>query len=424
MNEAANSTFELLGLSLLLGLLVGLQRQHSASPLAGLRTFPLISVLGTLAAVMDSLSPTGDWLVPCGLLGLAGVIGVSKAYQLRSEKTDFGITTETTAILMYVLGAYVVLGDRLVAVAVAGGAAVLLQFKAELHGISNKLGDEDLRAIMTFVLISFVVLPILPRHTFDLPAPLDVLNPFEIWMMVVLMVGISLGGYLIYKFMGRNAGILLGGLLGGAISSTATTLSCARRATDAASAVYPATVILMIASTVALLRAILEVCIVAPSHRGALALPVGVMMTAAAATSLLVWLRVRRSQEELPQHRNPTELRSALVFAGLYSGVLVALSAAKSYVGGFGLYAVAVISGLTDMDAITLSAARLVETGPADGGIESSVGWRIIITAAMTNLCFKWILVWLFGPLRFAKFIALLFAVPITVGAAVLWLWT
>ena len=139
------------------------------------------------------------------------------------------MTTEVAILVMYVVGAYLVVGERMVAVAVGATVAVLLQFKPELHGIAARLGDQDLRAIMTFALITCIILPVLPNTTYEVVSPLDVLNPFEIWMMVVLMVGISLTGYLVYKFFGRNAGILLGGVLGGAVSSTATTLSYAKR---------------------------------------------------------------------------------------------------------------------------------------------------------------------------------------------------
>ena len=125
----------------------------------------------------------------------------------------------------------------MVAVAVGGTVAVLLQFKPELHGIAEKLGDEDLRAIMQFVLISCIILPILPNEQFGLshlfpqfPAELDVFNPYFTWLMVVLIVGMSLGGYILYKFLGQNAGIFLGGVLGGIISSTAATVSYSRQA--------------------------------------------------------------------------------------------------------------------------------------------------------------------------------------------------
>jgi uncharacterized membrane protein (DUF4010 family) len=256
---------------------------------------------------------------------------------------------------------------------------------------------------MTFALITCIILPILPNTTYKLVPPLNVLNPFEIWTMVVLMVGISLGGYLTYKFLGRTAGVLLGGLLGGAISSTATTVTYARRSGESEDSSRLATVVVAIASAVVYLRVIVEI--------------------ASALTAAIAWLRIRHAAEEMPEQRNPTELKSALAFASLYAGVLLALTAAKTYLGGQGLYGVAVLSGLTDMDAITLSVSRLVGLDPQRGGIEPAQAWRLIVLATMANLLFKWTMCLLIGRRRFAWEIGALFAMPLIAGGLLLWLW-
>jgi uncharacterized membrane protein (DUF4010 family) len=273
------------------------------------------------------------------------------------------------------------------------------------------------------VLITCIILPVLPNANYELASPLNVLNPFEIWTMVVLMVGISLGGYLTYKFLGRSAGILLGGLLGGAISSTATTVSYARRCRVNPETTRLAAVVVVIASTVVYARVIIEICLVARQYVSTLVPPIGLMMGASAATAGLMWLQIRRTCETMPPQHNPTELRSALLFAGLYAGVLMALAATETYLGGQGLYVVAVLSGLTDMDAITLSTARLVGVDPERGGIEPTQGWRLIVLATMANLFFKWMMCAAIGQSRLAWHVGLLFAAPITVGAALLWFW-
>jgi len=423
MDDSTRLIFEQLGISLGLGLLVGLQRQRSQSQIAGLRTFPLITLLGTLAAVLDRSQPHGGWIVPVGFLGLVVIVVVSNVYQLRRKQPDFGMTTEVAILLMYLVGAYLVFGDRIVAVAVGAGVAILLQFKPELHGIAERLGDEDLRAIMTFALITCIVLPVLPNQTYDLVEPLDVLNPFEIWLMVVLMVGISLGGYLVYKFLGRNAGIMLGGLLGGAISSTATTLSYAKRARTSPASARLAALVIFVASTVVYVRVMLEISLVAPRHVDQLFPPIVVLMVASAVAAGAFWLRVQRSTEDMPEQKNPTELKSALVFAALYAGVLMALSAAKTYLGGQGLYVVAILSGLTDMDAITLSTSRMVRRGTADGGIEAATGWRLIVVATMSNLVFKWGMALAIGRVRLAWRVGVLFGVPMIAGVLLLCFW-
>lgn len=423
MPPSAPEIFENLGISLVLGLLVGLQRQHIASPIAGFRTFPLIALLGTLAATFDTTRGDAFGMAAVGFLALAAIVVVTKAYELRRGEGDPGITTEAAILLIYLVGAYLVHGDRIVAIAVGAGTAVLLQFKPELHGLAARLGDEDLRAIMTFVLITCVVLPVLPNTTYDLAVPLNVLNPFEIWMMVVLMVGITLGSYLLYKFLGRDTGLLLGGLLGGAISSTATTMSHARRTRDSAESEHLSSVIIVIASTVVFARVMLEIAVVAPRHFSALASPIAIMMGSSLLPAGWMWLRVRSSTAQMPPQKNPTELRSALLFAVLYAGVLMGLAAAKLYAGGLGMFAVAAISGLTDLDALTLSTSRLVGLPGETGGITASQGWRLIALAGVSNLCFKWFLCLSLGSWHFAARIGLIFAIPAMTGLLLIGLW-
>ena len=425
MSESSRLIFEQLGISLALGLLVGLQRQRTESLIAGVRTFPLITILGTLAATLDGLSPAaGGWIVPAGLLSLAAVVVVSYIYRFQRDHSGLGMTTEAALLLMYLVGAYIVRGDPIAAIAVGAGVAVLLQFKPELHGVASRLADDDVSAIMTFALITCIILPVITNTTYDLIPPLNVLNPFQIWLMVVLMVGISLGGYLAYKFFGRNVGVLLSGLLGGLISSTATTISYARRSRVHLQTIPLAATVVVLASTVAYVRVLLEIAVVAPKHIGELTPPIAVMMATSALTAAVMLWRVPGGPDEMPPQKNPTELRAALAFAGLYGGVLMALSAAQTFIGEQALYGVAILSGMTDMDAITLSTARLVQLGPVQGGIDPSTGWRLIIVATMANYFFKYAICLLAGSPKMAWLVAGLFAVPSLIGVLLLVLWS
>ena len=198
-----------LAIALGLGLIVGLQRESAESKLAGLRTFPLVTLLGAVCALLSRAA--GGWVLAAGLLGVAAATAMGNAARLRRPDADPGITTEIALLLMYGLGAYTVLGHRAVAVVLGGTVAVLLHFKAELHGLVARLGDRDLRAIMQFVLLALVVLPVLPDETFG---PFAVFNPREMWLMAVLIVGLSLAGYIALKFFGENAGIVAGGAPG------------------------------------------------------------------------------------------------------------------------------------------------------------------------------------------------------------------
>ena len=413
--------FEQLGISVLLGLLVGVQREHAASGIAGMRTFPLVTVLGTLSALMaDDL---GVWIVPAALLGVVAVIMAGHLLQLRQTELHSGTTTDMAMLVMFAVGAYLVVGPMVVAVAVGGGVAVLLQFKGELHGIARKLGDEDLRAIMQFVLISCIILPVLPNENFG-PSKLfglssnalDVFNPFETWLMVVLIVGMSLGGYIVYKFFGGNAGILLGGVLGGAISSTATTVSYSQQAKDNFLDRRIAAIVIMIASTISFVRVLIAVSIVSPDFLMKVSGPMGILMGLTFLPALLIWFWNRKQPKAMPEQKNPTQMKSALVFGAMYVGVLISLAAAKQFIGGGGLYLVAGLSGLTEMDAITLSTARMSLNDPT----VMADGWRLIVMAAMSNMVSKSIIAGLLGGWGLFVQIVILFAIPMAGGAAIL----
>ncbi|MGD0516461.1 MAG: MgtC/SapB family protein [Thermoguttaceae bacterium] len=417
-----SSIFQQLGISVLLGLLVGLQREHAASGIAGMRTFPLITVLGTLSALLADY--LGAWIVPAAMLGVVAVIMAGHLPQLRQTEPHTGTTTDVAMLVMFAVGAYLAVGPMVVAVAVGGGVAVLLQFKGELHGIAKKLGDEDLRAIMQFVLISCIILPVLPDQNFG-PShflgfakhELDVFNPFETWLMVVLIVGMSLGGYIVYKFFGGNAGILLGGVLGGAISSTATTVSYAQQAKDNFIDRRAAAIVIMIASTVSYVRVLIAVLVVSPDFLPKVSSPVGIMMGLTFLPAVIIWLCNRKHPKPMPEQKNPTQMKSALVFGAMYVGVLFALAAAKQFIGGGGLYLVAGLSGLTEMDAITLSTARM---SLADQTIMTTVGWRLIVVAAMANMVSKSMLAGLLGGRDLFRQILILFAAALAGGAAML----
>jgi uncharacterized membrane protein (DUF4010 family) len=416
-----SSIFQQLGISVLLGLLVGLQREHAASGIAGMRTFPLITVLGTLSALLAEY--LGVWIVPAALLGVVAVIMAGHLLQLCQAEPHTGTTTDMAMLVMFAVGAYLAVGPMVVAVAVGGGVAVLLQFKGELHGIAKKLGDEDLRAIMQFVLISCIILPVLPDRNFG-PSKflgfakhqLDVFNPFETWLMVVLIVGMSLGGYIVYKFFGGNAGILLGGVLGGAISSTATTVSYSQQAKDNFIDRRAAAIVIMIASTVSFVRVLIAVLVVSPDFLPKVSGPVGILMGLTFLPAAIIWLCNRKQPKPMPEQQNPTQMKSALVFGAMYVGVLFALAAAKQFIGGGGLYLVAGLSGLTEMDAITLSTARMSLTDPTI----MLNGWRMIVIAAMANMVSKSMIAGLLGGRDLLKQILILFATALAGGAAML----
>jgi uncharacterized membrane protein (DUF4010 family) len=409
-----NQLFLHLGVSLGLGVLVGLQRQRVESELAGIRTFPLITLLGTICALMSL--ELGGWILAAGFVALALLVLSANRAKLQAGHADPGMTTEVAILLMYGIGAYIVLGELAVAVALGGAVVILLHLKQPLHRLVEKIGEKDLHAIMQLALISLVILPVLPNRAFG---PFNVLNPFQIWLMVVLIVSISLAAYVAYKLFGENAGTLLAGLLGGAISSTATTVSFARRTRSTPDAANVAAVVIMIASAVSFARVILEVALVAPRALHVIAPPLAAQLILITVLAAMMWPFARRQAMALQEPSNPAELKSALIFGALYAIIIFGVAATKHYLGDRGLYVAAVVSGLTDMDAITLSTAQLVKADRLGAGL----AWRVILIAAVANTLFKGAMVLALGHPRLGWRIAALFAAVSAGGAALLLFW-
>jgi uncharacterized membrane protein (DUF4010 family) len=407
-----SDVFVRLAIALGLGLLVGLQRERSEGHLAGFRTFALIA-LGGFSAGLLLEHGAGPWPLALGALAL---IALLVAENVRLAPRDSGTTTEVAALLLYLVGALLALGAVPVAVVLGGLLAVLLQFKEPLHGFAGRLSDADLRAVAQIALIGLVILPVLPDRSYG---PYDVLNPFEIWLVVVLIVGISLASYLVYRLIGARSGTLIGGLLGGLISSTATTASHARRAAAREEQAGAASLVILIASAVVIPRLLLEVSAVAPAALAALAPPLCAFGAVSLALSALCLALLRDEPAAVLEPENPAELRAALAFGALYGLVLLAVAAARDAFGGTGLFAVAAISGLTDVDAITLSTAHLVGRGTVD----ASTGWRAILIAALANLLFKAGIVALVGGAPLLRRVAPPFTAAFAAGLAILWLW-
>jgi uncharacterized membrane protein (DUF4010 family) len=405
--------FRQLAVAVGLGLLVGLQRERAAVRLAGIRTFALVTLLGTLTA---QLTPAlGAWVVAAALLGLAALIVGGNLLKLRDGDgpVDPGQTTEVAMLVMFGVGAFVVLGSTAVAVAVGGGVAVLLHLKPQMHGLARRIGEDDFRAMMQFALISLVILPALPDRTFG---PYQVLNPRQIWLMVVLVVGMGLAGYVAYKLLGQRRGALVAGVLGGLVSSTATTVAYARRSREEAAASAAAAVVVVLAAGTVFVRVLFEIAVVAPGFfrvaAGRLLPLLGLFALAAA----LFWIRRDDAGAPLPPQENPTQLRPALLFGLAYAVVLLAAAVARERFGGGGLFVVAALSGLTDVDAITLSTCQMVNTAR----VEPDDAWRLILVATLANLLFKGAAIAALGHRRLLVPVAGAFAAALALGGLLL----
>jgi len=403
-----------LGTALGLGLLVGLQREWVRDKVAGIRTFALIGLFGGLSGVLGLAY--GGWLVAAGLLGCAAILIAGHLAALQEGDPDTGLTTEIAVMVVFLIGVIAVHGQHLIAVTCAGTVMVLLQSKKSLHGIVHRIGEDDLREIARLVLIGLVILPLLPNREMGY---LGVLNPFKVWLMVVLIVGMSLAAYLAGKFLGGTKGSIFAGILGGMISSTATAASVSRRSKAEGTASLPLAAIVLTASAVVFVRVIAEMIVAAPGHLHALLPPMAAMLVW---TGIVAWVTHRaaiKSGEKPGEESPPSELKGAVMFGLLYVAVLYGVAIAREHFGTAGLYVVAGISGLTDMDAITLSTSGLV----AAGDVDPKTGWRVILVGGMANLVFKAGLAAVLGAKEYVRPTLIGFAAGIAGGLAILFLW-
>lgn len=405
--------FRDLGIALAAGFLVGLQREWAEKKVAGIRTFPLITLFGALCGVAADRSG-GLWILAAGLLAVALMFWVGNRIKIEEGAADPGLTTEFAGLVMYLVGVLVMLGGAPIAVVTAGLTAVLLHWKIPLHRLAGRLGTDDFRAIIRLVIIAMIILPLLPNRAYG---PYGVLNPFKIWLMVVLIVGISMAAYVAQRLLGRRVGTLLAGLLGGMISSTATTVSYARRSRRGESSA--AALVILLASTVVFVRVLIEIAVVAPSLLPTVGPPLGAMMLLMTAICAVTLFAARASHGPPESEKPPSDLWAAVIFGILYAAVLFGVAAVKENFGEPAMYIVAGLSGLTDMDAITLSTAQLMKAQT----IETEVGWRLILVGAIANLAFKAAAVAALGSRELRIRATLLLGLSMACGIALLFLW-
>jgi uncharacterized membrane protein (DUF4010 family) len=399
-----------------IGLLMGLERERAHAGGPGLRSFALVALAGATAALLARASNSA-W--PIGAAMLA-VTAVAAANLLRAPQNDTapGMTTNAALLLCFLLGALAAHGHGELAASLGVAATALLYFRPELHGFSQRLSATEMRAILQFAAVAFLVLPLLPDATWD---PWAVLNPFRVGLLVVLISGLSLAGYAALKLFDHRQAVLAMGLLGGAVSSTATTLAFSRHARDETIPVAAAALIVSLANLTVLVRIAVIAIAAAPALLPQLAPVLGTALLAGLLLPLRAWLGLR-SMPTRPEMevKNPADLRTALSFAALFAIVLVITAVANDALGTTGLYAVATVSGLTDVDAISLSAMQMT----AQGRIEAGSAVIAIGIAYAANLMFKLGVVGVIGGRSMLRDVAANFACVLSglVAGMLLWL--
>lgn len=414
--------FYRLALALAIGLLLGLERgwharrEAEGDRVAGLRTFALSGLLG---GVCGWLAQHAGPIV-LGLAFMALTILVATSYWVQNRKPDeddLGLTTEIALLLAFALGAAALLGDTSAAAAAAVAGTALLSLKETLHGWLSRIGRSELFALLQLAVISVIVLPVLPRRGFG---PGEILNPYEIWWAVVLVAGISFLGYIAMRVAGPRVGAMITGLFGGLASSTSTTIALSRLVRGDHRLGPTLAVGAVLAGSVTFLRVLVLGMAFSPALLPALLPPLGIMAAVGFIGAGLLALTAGRKLEAEPRLdglKNPMALGTALSFGAVLVIILLATHYLSLWFGEGGVYAVAAMSGLSDVDALTISVARLSREDLA-----ISVAAKAIFLAVSVNTIVKAAIAIFVGGTQFGLRVLAVYCAVLAAGLAALWL--
>lgn len=406
-----------LGLALIIGLLVGLERgwrerdEPAGSRTAGIRTYGLSGFLGgALAAVADALD--SGMILAAGFLAFAVVFAWFKARELEREE-EYSVTSVVAALGVFALGALAVAGDY--RAAAAGGVALagVLASREALHGLLKRISWVELRSTLLLAGMTAIGLSLLPNRTLD---PWSGVNPWEIWFFTVLTAAISYSGYIAIRILGPGKGVLISGLVGAVVSSTAVTVAFARRAASG----EPRRVLAggaILAAMVSALRVLVIVSLVKPDVGLAIAAPAVVAALIFGVFGAVLLYRQGGGLNAETKLGNPFDLLPLLLFAASFAVVVAASSALTEYVGSSGVTFISGLAGIADVDVASLSAARM-----AGGSITTEAAATAILMAIASNAVARVAVAFAIGPVGYA---APIFAATVTAvagGAILYWL--
>lgn len=406
-----------------LGALLGLERQWSgqrthpkAETVAGARTFAVWGALGTLCAWIDRGHQPGIFLA--GFVGMVILVSLF-LYRRAIRDRDIGLTTGAVSLATYLLGGLVSYGEIKTSVVVAVSLVVLLASKDWLHRMSRKFTSADVYQGLQFAAVTGIVLPLVPDHPYG---PYGAFNPFNIWLMVVLVSGLGFAGYVAVRIFGEDRGLAMTGLLGGLASSTATTLAMSRESRERPELGRVCALAVILACTVMLARVAFLVGAVSPTLLSAAAPWLAFMAVPAIVFAAWSWRHFRAERStgsaRAAEAHNPLSLRVAIQFAVLYALIVLLVRWAQDVFGGAGLYAASFFSGLTDLDAISLSLAQLQKSGHVVAG----EGARALLIAALANALLKAGLAVSLGSASMSRPVILVLGATAALAALAAWL--
>lgn len=375
--------------AVLLGALVGIEREKRQAEeqepggIAGLRTFTLVALFGAAAGWLAK-ETSSPWVLAAGLIIAGGFVVAGYLAATRANPASTGLTTEVAAIVVFLLGAMVMLGYAELAIGLAVVTAAVLAYKRPLHGFVDKLGWDDVYAGLRLLIATFIALPLLPNEPID---PWGALNPYKLWLLVILISSLSLVGYVATRVLGPARGIALTGLTGGLVSSTAVTLSFARDAREKPKHTTALACGVLLAWAVMFARVIVLVAVVNRALLPPVLVPFLTMAAVAGGFAAYLYyrdgLKGGKPAQGSVDVENPFSLIAAAKFGALFAVVLLAVKIVQENFPPSGLYAVAALSGLVDVDAITLSMAEFAQSG------EARIAVIAIVIAAVANTLVK-----------------------------------
>ncbi|MBX3533356.1 MAG: DUF4010 domain-containing protein [Xanthobacteraceae bacterium] len=374
----------------LVGLLVGIERgwrerkAHGGSRTAGIRTFTLIGLLGGIAgliarALEDKIA--GAVFAGVAFAVFAALFGWFRMRENIADKS-FGFTTVAAAMATFALGIYALLGNQNIAAAAGVAVMVILVAREQLHGILEKVTWPELRAATILLAMTFLALPFIPDRSFG---PYGGINPREVWLLAVVLAAVSFLGYVAVKVFGRREGTLVSSAAGGLVSSTAVTLAASRvAATDKSGLRFHAASV-AIATAISMSKTLLLVYALNRAVGVLIAAPLAAGAVAALLLGLLLALRgSQKWSKESFGLRNPFSVRETLILAALIAGVTFAVEMFSVWFGAAGGLVTALLSGLVDADAASVSLAR-----SSTGSLGPAAAALGIVLAVIANNVFK-----------------------------------
>lgn len=380
-------------IAILIGALVGIEREKRKLSednigVAGLRTFIVFALIGAVSAwLTNTLHHIALFITGVVVASLTLVTGYVLNSRFNTSPHSLSITTELAAIAVCLLGGMAVFGQPELAFALAVILSGVLAYKQPLHGMVSILDWDDIFVGLRLLIATFIVLPLLPNEAID---PWKALNPYKLWLLVILISSLSLVGYIATRLLGPGRGIAFTGLSGGLVSSTAVTLSFAKRSHDRDGAQLGDALAcgILLAWAVMIGRVVIEVLVVYAPLIHTLLLPLSLMAVTTVALAAWFYRRAHGATKpptspEVPL-RNPFSLTQAIRFAAFFALVLLAVKIAQEHLTRESLYVVAGLAGLSDVDAITLSMAGMARSS----GQHSQAAGAIII-ALLSNTLVK-----------------------------------